>query len=155
MGAMDNVVGEILEQRRIKTFRAVQAIVASPTPLFTVAGGSVKIFSLSAWIVDAITTAVTWHIMLDAAVALDTALFAALAAANTMVAWPLDVGAALIASAQGSPTPSALASAAGVVGITAAPCDLVLTYAIAAIDGTVGFTVEWEKLSPNSSIVPV
>ena len=154
MGALDNTVGEIFEARRQVSFRAVGAIIASPTNLFTIAGGSVKIFGISAWIVDAITTAVTWH-MTAGVVPLDAALFAATAGANTMEAWPLDVAAALIIPAAVAPSPSILARAADVLSITAAPCNLILTYAVALIDGTVGFSVEWEALSPNATIVPV
>ncbi len=154
MGALDNTVGEIFEARRQVSFRAVQAIIASPTNLFTIAGGAVKIFSLSAWIVDAITTGVTWHITAGA-VPLDAALFAAIGGPNEMEAWPLDVGAALIAPAAVAPSPSILARAADILSITAAPCNIILTYGVALIDGTVGFSVEWEALSPNSTIVPV
>jgi len=154
MGALDNVVGEIFEGRRQLSWRPVGLIAATPTNLFTIAGGSVKIFAISAWIVNAITTGVTWH-MTAGAIPLDAALFAALAGANTMVAWPLAVGAALVPPAQGTPSPSALAQAAGLVGITATPSNLILTYGVALIDGTVGFSVEWEALSPNSTIVPV
>ena len=154
MGALDNTVGEIFEARRQVSWRPVQAIIATPTNLFTIAGGAVKIFSISAWIVNAITTAVTWH-MTAGAIPLDTALFAATGGANTMVAWPLDAGAALIPSAAVSPSPSILARAANILSITAAPCNIILTYGVAAIDGTVGFSVEWEALSPNATIVPV
>jgi hypothetical protein len=139
--------------RRRKTFRAVQAIAATPTNLFTISGGPVRIFGLTAWIVNAITTAVTWHITC-AGVPLDAALFAALAGANTMCEWPMTV-AANIAPAAAAPSPTILADTAHAISVVSVPGNITLTYAAALIDGTVGFTVTWEALAPASNIVAV
>ncbi|MBU0778373.1 hypothetical protein KKF82_08960 [Patescibacteria group bacterium] len=139
-------------------FRPAAAIAATPTNLFTVVGGAVKITALSVRLVTAITTAVTWHIV-ACGVLLDTALFAAIGAIGTNVVWPLNVGAALLAPAAVSPVPSILAAAFNVNGVVVTPGaaagdNFVLTYAAALIDGNTEWSVEYYRLSPVSQIIP-
>jgi len=153
MGLRDEV-DNIYQWNRQVAFRPAQAIAATPTNLFAIQGGVVKITSIVAHLVTAITTAVTWH-MTAGAVALDTALFAAIGAAGTVVTWPLDVGAALIAPAAVAPVPSILGAAFNVNGIAVVPSNLILTYAVALIDGNVAFSVEYYRLNPAANIVPL
>ncbi len=139
-------------------FRPAAAIAATPTNLFTVVGGSVKITALSVRLVTAITTAVTWHIV-ACGVLLDAALFAAIGAIGENVSWPLEVGAALIVPAAVSPTPSILAAAFNSNGVVVSPGaaggdDFVLTYGVALIDGNTEWSVEYYRLSPQSQIIP-
>jgi len=148
-------VGGIWLAKKETTWRApaLYAVADTPFNLFTIVGGPVKIYSLVAHLTTAITTGVTWHFLLGA-VLLDAALFAAIGAIGTTVVVPLNVGAALIAPAQGSPVPSILAAAFNVFGITAAPANIILALGGAAdVDGLVSFTVEWERLSPAANIV--
>jgi len=141
--------------KRQKTWRAPALYLVAGTPfnLFTIAGGPVKIHALTAYLEGAITTAVTWHFLLGVTL-LDAALFAAIGAAGTIVAVPL-ANVALIAPAVAAPSPSVLASAAEVRSILAAPAVITLNLAGAAnIDGLTSFCIEWERLSPESSVVP-
>jgi len=152
-------VDEIGLWGRQVAFRPTAAIVATPTNLFTVVGGAVKVTALVAHIVTAITTAVTWHIV-ACGVPLDTALFAAIGAVGENVVWPLDVGAALIVPAAVSPVPSILGAAFNVNGVVVTPGsaagdNFVLTYGAALIDGTVAFSVEYYRLNPAAQIIPV
>jgi hypothetical protein len=138
--------------------RPVQAITATPTNLFQVVGGPVKLVSLTAYLATAITTGVTWHII-ACGVPLDAALFAAIGNIGENVAWPLG-GVANVAPAAVSPSPSLLDFAAGVIGVILTPGSVggdnfVLTYAVALIDGTVSFSAEFYRLSPASNIIPL
>ena len=141
--------------KRQKTWRAPALYLVAGTPfnLFTIAGGPVKIHALTAFLEAAITTAVTWHFLLGATL-LDAALFAAIGNADETVNVPL-ANVALIAPAQGPPSPPLLATAAEVYGILAAPAVITLNLGGAAdIDGLTSFCIEWERLSPASSVVP-
>ena len=154
MGLKATVAGIWLAKRE-KTWRppSVYAVADTPFNLFTIVGGPVKIYSLVAHLTTAITLAGTWHFLLGA-VLLDTALFANIGNAGETVVVPLNVGAAVIAPAQGSPVPSILAAAFNVFSITAAPANIILALGGAAdVDGLVSFTVEWERLSPAANIV--
>lgn len=139
-------------------FRPAAAIAATPTNLFTVVGGAVVVTNVVVRLVTAITTAVTWHLV-ACGVALDAALFAAIGAIGTCVTWPF-AGAANVAPAAVSPSPSLLTFAAGTTGVVVSPGaaagdNFVLTYAIALIDGNTEWSVEYYRLSPIASIIPV
>ena len=142
--------------KRTKTWRppALYAVADTPFDLFTIAGGPIKIHALTCYLEEAITTAVTWH-FLCGAVLLDAALFAAIGNPDETVAVPLDIGAALIPPAEGSPSPSILAAAFNVEGIVVAPDVITMALGGAAdIDGLTSFCLEWSRLSPAVSVVP-
>jgi len=158
MGLRSEVQSRELWGRQV-AFRPSAAIAATPTNLFTVVGGAVKITAVTVRLVTAITTAVTWHLV-ACGVLLDTALFAAIGAIGTNVVWPLNVGAALIAPAAASPVPSILAAAFNVNGAIVSPGavagdNIVLTYAAALIDGNTEWSVEFYRMSPAANIIPV
>ena len=140
-------------------FRPAAAIAATPTNLFTVVGGAVKVTALVVRFAQPITTAVTWLVTV-CGVPWATALFAAIGAVGEVVVWSLDVGAAIIAPTATAPIPSILGAAFNVNGQIVSPGsaagdNFVLTYGVALIDGDTEWSVEYYRLSPAANIIPV